>query len=269
LDVWGNLIGADSVYFRILGPLEVIASDGQVLRLAGHKQRVVLSALLTAANDVVSVDRLVDWLWCERPPRSARTVVQAHVSRLRRALEPDRPPWATSRLLQRSHRGYLLRVNPDQLDALRFERLLGDGMAAMERGDPRAAAAALGDAMALWRGAPLADVAMIDAAQATIARLESLRLSATVLRIDAELALGRHAALVPELEELVRTYPLDERLCGQLMLALYRAGRQADALAAYERMRAALANDLAIAPAPTLQRLRSAILSQDPCLTSA
>ncbi|HET6214595.1 MAG TPA: AfsR/SARP family transcriptional regulator, partial [Micromonosporaceae bacterium] len=246
------------MYFRILGPLEVLATDGRALRLAGHKQRVVLSALLTAANDVVSVDRLVDWLWFERPPRSARTVVQAHVSRLRRTLEPDRPPWATSRMLLRSHRGYLLRIDPNQLDALRFERLLGEGIAAMERGDARAAAHVLADALALWRGAPLADVAAVEAAQATIARLESLRLSATVLRIDADLSLGRHAGLVPQLEELVRTYPLDERLCGQLMLALYRSGRQADALAAYERMRTALAADLAIAPAPTLQRLRTA-----------
>jgi len=250
------------VYFGILGPLEVRVGGGP-LRLDGHRQRVVLTALLTAPNDVVPEERLIDWLWFEHAPRSAHAVVQAHVSRLRRALEPDRPPWAASRVLLRRHRGYLLRVEPDQLDALRFEQLVAKGRLAMERADPGAAAEALAGGLALWRGSALADVACVDAAQPAIARLESLRLSAIALRIDADLALGRHVAVVPELQDLVRSYPLDERLCGQLMVALYRCRRQADALAAYERIRDALASELGIEPAPATQRLQAAILAQD------
>jgi DNA-binding SARP family transcriptional activator len=257
---WGTV-----VYFRILGPLEV--DDGvRSVPLRGTKPRVLLCALLTAPNDVVSTDSLVDWLWSRRPPPTASAIVQALVSRLRRALEPDRPPWTEARVLLRRPPGYLLRVAPDEVDAMRFERMAAHGHTALERGDSATAARVLGDALSLWRGRALADVALVEAAQMSIARLEGLRLSATVMRIDADLALGRHVALVPELESLVHSYPLDERLCSQLMVALYRCGRQADSLNVYERIRATLAEELNIEPSPASQRLREAILAQDPAL---
>jgi DNA-binding SARP family transcriptional activator len=253
------------VYFKILGPLEVTNGNGPI-ELDGFKQRLVLIALLTAPNDVVSVDRLIDWLWPRRPPRSAAAIVQAHVSRLRRALEPNRTPWSSSDILLRRPPGYLLRIEPDQLDSLRFARLVDEGHAALERGDPGAAAEVLATALSLWRGAALADVALAESAQDAITRLEALRLSATVMRVEADLELGRHVALVPELEALVRAYPLDERLCGQLMVALYRCGRQAESLEVYERVRAVLAQELDIEPAPASQRLQAAIRAQHPDL---
>ena len=253
------------MYFRILGPLD-IDNDGKPVALSGRGPRVVLAALLTGANDVVPIDRLIEWLWPRRPPPSAPATVQGHLSRLRRALEPDRPPWTPSELLIRRHTGYLLRISPDQLDALRFERLVAAGRTALERGEPEPAARLLGEALGLWRGAVLSDIAAQDGAQQMITRLDALRLSAEVLRIDAELRLGRHMAVVPELEWLVRAHPLDERLSAQLMLALYRCGRQAEALNAYERMRLALSTELHIAPAPAAQRIQAAILAQDPDL---
>jgi DNA-binding SARP family transcriptional activator len=254
------------VQFKILGPLEVTNDDGAPVVLSGAKQRTVLIALLSAAGDVVSVDRLVAWLWHWHSPAKASAIIQAHVSRLRRVLEPDREPWAAPGVLLRRSPGYLLRVDPTCVDALRFERLLTDGRAALEREEPHLAAELLSAALAQWRGQALADVALVEAAQDTIARLEALRLSATTMRIEADLMLGRHHALVPELESLRREYPLDEWLGGQLMIALYRCGRQADALTVYEGMRNVLAQELDIEPAPSSQRLQAAILAQHPAL---
>jgi len=253
------------VYFRILGPLEV-EDGGRSVVLRGTKPRVLLCALLTSPNDVVSTDTLADWLWSRWPPPTASAIVQALVSRLRRALEPDRPPWTEARVLLRRPPGYMLRVDTDEVDALTFERMAAEGHRALERGDAATAARVLGEGLRLWRGRPLADVALIEAAQVPIARLEAQRLSTTVLRIDADLALGRHVSLVPELEGLVHHHPLDERLGSQLMVALYRCGRQADSLLVYERIRATLAAELDIEPSPTSQRLREAILAQDPAL---
>lgn len=251
--------------FKVLGPLEA-ARNGAPVVLHGLKQRIVLIALVSSANDVVSVDRLVDWLWPRDVPAKAPAIVQAHVSRLRRALEPGREPWAESRVLLHRSPGYLLSVEPDEVDALQFERLLAAGRTALERDEPTRAAELLGAALDLWRGQALADVAQVDAAHDTIARLNGLRLSATTMRIEADLLLGRHHALVPELESLRREHPLDEWLGGQLMIALYRCGRQADALGVYERMRHVLAEELAIEPAPSSQRLKAAILAQHPAL---
>jgi DNA-binding SARP family transcriptional activator len=253
------------VEFKVLGPLEVTRNAAPVV-LHGLKQRVVLVALVSAANDVVSVDRLIEWLWQWRVPAKAPAIVQAHVSRLRRALEPGREPWATPRVLLRRSPGYLLRVEPERVDALRFERLLAAGRTALERDEAVRAAELLGAALGLWRGQALADVAQFDAAQDTIARLNGLRLLATTMRIEADLLLGRHHALVPELESLLREHPLDEWLGGQLMIALYRCGRQADALGVFDRMRQVLAEELAIEPAPSSQRLKDAILAQHPAL---
>jgi DNA-binding SARP family transcriptional activator len=253
------------VEFKILGPLEVTRNGAPVV-LQGMKQRIVLAALVSAANDVVSVDCLVDWLWQWSVPAKASAIIQAHVSRLRRILEPDRQPWAAPDLLLRRSPGYLLQVEPDQVDALRFERLLTEGRAALERDEPQRAAELLRTALAIWRGRALADVALVGPAQDPISRLDSLRLSATAMRIEADLVLGRHFAVVPELESLRREHPLDEWLGGQLMLALYRCGRQADALSVYDRMRHVLAEELAIEPAPASQRLKAAILAQHPAL---
>ncbi len=251
--------------FSILGPLEVDAETGPV-PLDGPKRRAILCALLTSANDVVSLDQLIDWLWARRPPRSAGAVVQGHISRLRRVLEPDRAPWSHAEVLIRRAPGYLLHIDPEQLDAARFVRMVAEGRAALEGRETEAAARVLTAALALWRGRALADVALVDAAQDDIARLEGLRLSATVMRIDADLALSRHVALVHELEALVREHPLDERLCGQLMIALCRCGRQAESLAVYERLRTTLAQELRIEPSAASRWLRGAILSQHPDL---
>jgi DNA-binding SARP family transcriptional activator len=253
------------VYFKVLGPLEVVDGDRPV-PLDGTKPRVILCALLVSPNDVVSIDRLTDWLWPRLAPESAPSIIQAHVSRLRRRLEPNRPPWARAEVLCRRPPGYLLRVEPDQVDSLRFARLVDEGRAALESGAAQVASATLSQALRLWRGSALADVALAEMAQEPIARLDAQRLSAHVMRIEADLALGRHATLVPELEALVRTHPFDERLTGQLMLALYRSGRQADSLAVYQRVHELLADELDISPAPDSRRLREAILAQDPCL---
>ena len=254
-----------NVYFRLLGPLEA-EIDGRVLRLRGGKQRAVLSALLACANDLVPLDRLIEWSWPRRPPRAAAAVIQAHISRLRRAIEPHRPAWAAGRVLVYRAPGYVLRVEPHELDMLEFELKVNEGRAALEADDAARATTVLGQALSLWRGTPLADVSMVDAAQDTIARLESLRLSAIVARNEADLRLGRDLALVPELEALVRAYPYDERLCAQLMIALYRSGRQAESLEVYARMHDILARELKISPAPASRRLRAAILAQDPDL---
>jgi DNA-binding SARP family transcriptional activator len=252
-----------AMYFAVLGPLEVSGGSGPV-RLRGPRQRVLLSALLAQPNDVVSVDQLIDWLWPAGAPPSAPAVIHEQVSRLRRAVEPDRRPWSPPGLLLHRYPGYLLRVQPEQVDALCFERLVAEGRAALEQGKASAAAYLLALALELWRGRALADVALVDAAQGHVARLEAMRLSATAMRIDADLALGRHVALVPELEGLVRANPLDERFAGQLMIALYRCGRQAQSLGVYRRVRQILAEELAIEPAPASQRLRAAILAHAP-----
>jgi DNA-binding SARP family transcriptional activator len=235
--------------FRILGPLEVV-EGGRALTLGGARQRAVLALLLTRPNEVVSADRLVDDLWGSDPPRTAANTVQQYVSQLRKLLGSDRiatrPP------------GYALRVEPGELDLDRFEALV-------KRGD----AEALREAFTLWRGAPLADLAYEPFAQSEIARLGEVRVAALEKRIDADLALGQDAELVGELEGLIAEHPLRERFRGQLMLALYRSGRQAEALAAYRSARATLVGELGIEPSAALQELERAILRQDPSLQTS
>ena len=205
--------------FRILGPLEV-SEEGRVLRLGGSKQRALLASLLLHANEVVSRDRLIDELWGASPPDTARTALQVYVSQLRKALGRD--------LILTQPPGYLIRVSDGELDFHRFELLV----ATARTEEPAQAAPLLREGLALWRGVPLAELGD-SFARAERARLEEQLLAAREQRIEAELALGRHAELVPELEGLVREQPLRERLRGQLMLALYRCGRQADALEVY------------------------------------
>ena len=247
--------------FRILGPLEV-AVGGRRVELGGRKQRELIAILLLHANDVVSADKLIDELWGESPPPTAAKTLQAHVSRLRKAINADE-----ARLETRGQ-GYFLRVEPDQLDARRFQRLLEDGRRALARGEAGSAAETLEEALALWRGPALADFTYESFAQAEISRLEDLRLSALEERNEAELALGRHAELVAELEALVQQHPLRERLRGQLMLALYRSDRQAEALEVYRRGRMAFAEELGLEPSHALQRLERQILEHDPVLAA-
>ncbi|HXV56438.1 MAG TPA: BTAD domain-containing putative transcriptional regulator [Gaiellaceae bacterium] len=225
--------------------------------IRGPRRRALLVHLLVNANEVVPDERLLEDLWAGEPPASGLTALRVRVSQLRKALEEGEPV-----ILTRPP-GYVLHVAPDAVDALRFERLLADGRKALAAGRAEPAAAALRDALALWRGPALADVAYEPWAQAEIARLEELRRAALEERIEADLALGRHAELVPELERLVAEAPLRERLRGQLMLSLYRSGRQADALAAYRAARAALVEELGLDPGRALQELEAAILRQD------
>ncbi len=248
--------------FRILGPLEVCA-DGRELSLGGAKQRALLAVLLLHANEVVSIDRLVDELWGDRSPATAVKTVQVYVSQLRKALRGRRGEGDEERVLVTRATGYMLRVEPGQLDADRFQRLVHQARQELAAERPRQAAQMLLEALALWRGPALADFALDGFAQNEIARLEEARISAIEERIEADLALGRHSELVGELESLVTAHPLRERLRGQLMTALYRSGRQAEALETYRQGRRLLADELGLEPGEALKRLERGILEQD------
>lgn len=239
--------------FQLLGPLEVAEHD-RLLALGGVKQRSVLAVLLLHANQVVSADRLIDELWGASPPPTAGKSIQVHVSRLRKEL-------GEGRLATRAP-GYVLHVDPSELDLARFEHLVAEARTA----DPETAAQKLRAALALWRGPALADLAYEPFVQAEIARLEELRLAALDQRIDADLAAGRHAEIVGELEGLVSGHPLRERLRCQLMIALYRSGRQAEALDAYREARRELSEGLGLEPGEELRQLEHAILQHDPAL---
>jgi DNA-binding SARP family transcriptional activator len=229
--------------FRILGPLEVLEGE-RALDIGGHKQSAVLAMLLLAANRPVSRDALIDALWQEDPPETAQKALQVYVSRLRKLLGRERvetrPP------------GYLLHVEPGELDLARFERLRADGR-------PE-------EALALWRGPPLAEFGREPFARAEIGRLEEMRLACLEERVDRDLARGAHAALASELEGLVNEHPLRESLRAQLMICLYRSGRQADALAAFAEARRTLVDELGIEPGRRLRELHQQILEQDPGL---
>jgi DNA-binding SARP family transcriptional activator len=245
--------------FRILGPLEVLAG-GRAVALGGSKQRALLALLVLHANETLTPDRLIDELWGDHPPATAAKTVQAHISRLRKALAAG-----GGAVVTRAH-GYELELDPGCLDAHRFERLLGDGRSALAAGRPELALTTLQDALALWRGAALADLAYEPFAQGEIARLEDLRLVALEQLVEAKLALGRHAELVGQLETLIAQHPYRERLRAQLMLALYRSDRQADALQAYQNARRTLVEELGIEPGERLRLLERAILAHDPSL---
>jgi len=249
------------VDFRILGPLEV-SRDGRVIPVAGARQRELLALLLLEAGRVVSTDRLMDELWGEQQPAAGSTALRVRVSQLRKALR------AGGEILVTRAPGYALLVPRDGLDLWRFERALDEGERLLAA-DPARAVEVLERALGEWRGAPLTDVAYAPFAQAAIVRLEELRASALELRIEAELALGRHARLIGELQELVGRHPLRERLWAQLMTALYLDGRQADALAAYRSARERLIDEIGIEPGPELRRLEQRILAQDPALAAA
>jgi YVTN family beta-propeller protein len=251
--------------FRVLGPLEVLRS-GQAVPLGGPRQRAVLALLLLQANQLVSVDRLVEDVWEGHAPEAAITTLQTYVFHLRRALEPGRPRGAAGEVLATRDRGYLLHVSRDRLDAAVFEDGVAAGLAALEAGRHAEAGERLGRALDLWRGAVLADLGDYAFIKTEAARLEELRLAALEARIRADLALGRHHMLTAELDRLVREHPLRESLHAERMLALYRCGRQADALAAYLLIRDVLADELGIDPGEQLRRLHERILAQDPAL---
>jgi DNA-binding SARP family transcriptional activator/ABC-type transport system substrate-binding protein len=257
------------VDFQILGALEV-EDRGESLPLGGHQQRALLALLLLRANEVVPIDEIIEELWGAEPPPSATKSVHSLIAKLRRRLEneptgPGVQGGENGVLLTRPH-GYVLTVASGELDLHRFQSLVDDGQQALSDGRPADAAAKLRQGLALWRGPPLAEFAYDPFAQVEIARLEELRLSAVEERIEADLALGRHHDLISELEALVARHSLRERLRGQLMLALYRAGRQAEALDVYQRARRTLVEELGIEPGPELQRLEGQILNHDPAL---
>src|SRR2546421_5791682 len=240
--------------FRILGSLEV-EETGRAIPLGGPKQRALLAVLLLNANRSVSLDRLVDALWGERPPQTAATTIHVYVSQLRKILGRER--------LVTQKPGYVLQVTSDELDLARFERLT---VRARRADDPAERARLLREALGLWRGAPFDDLAYEPFVAGEAAHLEEARLAALEERIDAELALGGSSELVAELERLVAQHPLRERLHSLLMVALYRSGRQADALSAYQDARTALVEGLGLEPSRTIQELERQILNNDAAL---
>src|SRR4051794_27661089 len=249
--------------YRILGPLEV-AEAGRPVPLGRGKQRSLLALLLLHANEVVSSEQLVHDLWGERPPATAAKSVQVYVSLLRKLLGPAN---GATGVLRTHGSGYELCVAPEDVDVHRFERHVERGRRALGGGEPETAARELRQALALWQGEPLADVAYEPFAQGEIARLEDMRLAALEDRIESDLQLGRHVDLVGELEALVAEHPLRERLAAQLMVALYRSGRQAEALEAFTRTRDYLSEELGLEPGPALRAVQAAVLAQDPELT--
>jgi DNA-binding SARP family transcriptional activator len=261
--------GADTalgvVRLALLGPLEVHGPHGPIAVTPG-KQRSILALLAFEANHVVSRDRLVDELWGEAPPPNAVKALQVHVAQLRRSLSGAIGEAAARSLLATRSPGYVLHLEADDLDLACFEAALGEARRALDAGDPARAHARVTEALALWRGPALGDVELERTLHEEVARIEELRLSAQELAVEAALRLGRHDVAVPELEALVKEHPLRERLRAQLMLGLYRAGRQAEALEAYRATRSALIDELGIEPGRRLRDLHQAILRQDPAL---
>jgi predicted ATPase/DNA-binding SARP family transcriptional activator len=248
------------VEFRILGPLQVLDA-GRELTLGSPKERALLAILLLNAGEVVSRERLIDGIWGDSPPPTAGRALNVHVSQLRKSLARNGCDAIATR-----PRGYTLNVDREQLDAARFEQLVADARARVASGDVQAASSLLRQALALWGGPALAGVELESTAQNETRRLDDLRLAAQVERIDCDLSLGLHEEVIPELETLVAEHPLHERLRGQHMLALYRAGRQAAALASYQEARRTLTDELGLEPGVALQRLERAILNHDPAL---
>ena len=247
------------VEYRILGPIEA-AVDGNPVQLGGRRPRAILALLLLQARRVVSTARLIEEVWPEGPPETADNLVQGYVSELRKGLGRD--------AIETRHPGYLLRTDPESVDLFLFERLASDGTTMLFEGQASEAAESLRQALNLWRGAALADLATEGILETAAARLDELRLIAFERRIEADLACGRHAELAGDLEVVVAEHPLREPLWALLMLALYRSGRQADALAAFRRARSVLIDELGLEPSPTLQDLQRRILNHDQSLAA-
>ena len=244
--------------FHVLGPLEVRGERG-VVHLGGPKPRAVLAVLLLHANEPVSADRLIEAVWGEEESPTSRKSLQVCVSRLRKAL-------GDPAILATKGTSYVVRVAPGELDAGRFDRLVDAGRRALADGHAEEAAATLREALELWRGAPLADLSLESFAATDVARLEEHWLAALEARVEADLASGRHAALAGELQQLLAEHPNREAFLGHLMLALYRSGRQVEALETYRKARQTLVDEIGVEPGPGLRRLHEAILRQDPTL---
>jgi DNA-binding SARP family transcriptional activator len=251
--------------FSLLGPLAVATEDGPV-DLGAPKHRALLALLLLEPGRVVSVDRLIDQLWHGEPPAAATSTLQAYVSNLRRVLEPDRKAGAPAAVLVTRPPGYLLDIAPEQVDVARFERNISSAIDARELGRLDDAGVFLADALSLWRGQPLADVAYESWAQVECERLKELHLAALETQLTVDLDRGRHTSVAVEAERLAKEYPVRERFRELLMVALYRSGRQADALRAYQDARDVLVEELGIEPGPALRQLEERILAQDPSL---
>ena len=247
-----------AVEFGLLGPLS--ASNGTALTLGGPKQRTVLAHLLLRANRDVTQDQLIDLVWDDEPPPTARGSLQAYVSRLRVLLGADR--------IEGRGGTYVLHAAPEEVDSSRFEGMVEQARHSVT-GDPGSAVATYRAALGLWRGPALADLADVASLRPAVVRLEELRLAVVEELMSTELALGRHRELVPELEALVDQHPYLEQLCGQLMLALYRSGRQQDALEVFRRAQYSLGEELGLDPWPELRRLRDQVLRQEPALDLA
>ncbi len=254
-----------AVEFGLLGPFQVLRDD-ESLALGGRRQRAILALLACEVGHAVSVERLVDGVWGDPAPPGVVTSVQPYVFHLRQVLEPDRPRGTPGSVLVTTPGGYRLDVDPRCIDVTRFEELVVAGDSAAERREPGTAAAAYGSALALWRGDVMEDLADHDFVAPVRARLDELRASTLESRVRAELDLGHHAAVVAELGSLVSQHPLREGLHALRMLALYRTGRQSDALAAYRDLRSVLDAELGIEPSPPLQELNNRMLRQDPAL---
>lgn len=242
--------------FRILGPVEV-ENEGGVVRVGRRRQRAVLAVLLHA-NRVVSTAALIDAIWGGHAPETALTTLQGYVSALRKTLGAD--------LILTRANGYVLQTDPNSIDLGRFQALVRAGTEALGAGDPRSASERLTSALSLWQGEPFEDLDSAAVVETERTRLEEMRLGALEERFEAELALGRHAEVVSDLQALVCAQPLRERLRGQLMLALYRSGRQAEALEVYRQGRHLLAEQLGLEPGEPLRRLERQILDHDPAL---
>ena len=251
------LVGCGVASFRILGAVQALA-DGEPVALGGRRQVTLLAFLLLHANQAVSSDALSEAVWGSAKGTDNR--LPTAIARLRKALEPLSA--GDGSRVRTVGGGYLLLIEPDELDANVFARQIAAGRSALDAGDPAGACEALDAALALWRGPPLAEVAFEDFAQPEVRRLEELRLVALESRVDARLSLGEVNQLIGDLEALLARHPTRERLAGQLMLALYRTGRQADALEVYQRTRAHLAGELGLDPGPGLKTLQAQILEQ-------
>ncbi|HZY00600.1 MAG TPA: BTAD domain-containing putative transcriptional regulator [Dermatophilaceae bacterium] len=254
-----------SLRFEVLGPLQVLL-EGRPAALGGPRQRAVLAILLINANRVIQLDRLVDSVWEGNPTEGSSTTLQTYVHHLRQALEPGRPRGASPEVLVTRDHGYLLTVNRSELDAAHFEDLVSIGRAALRDGRYEEAAVQLKLALALWRGPVLADLADYDFARTEAARLDELHLMAIETWVAAEFGLGHHEMLIAQLNQLVAAYPLREGLQAQRMLALYRSGRQAEALTAYQQVRTQLADELGIDAGEPLAQLHQQMLNHDPAL---
>ncbi len=251
--------------FGVLGPLRVTHGDVP-LPLGGRQQRAVLARMLLADGAGLTVDQLADALWGEDVPVGAASTVQTYVFHLRQVLEPDRGRGAPGQVVVTENGRYRLTIAPETLDSVLFERGVDGGERLLADGAPADAVTELDRALALWRGDVLADLADYEFVAPVATRLADRRKAAVEAKIDAELALGRHASVLSQLNELVDHDPLNERLQYQRILALYRCGRPSDALAAYDQLRHQLADELGVDPSPPLQRLHQQVLAHDPAL---